>query len=484
MKLAHRSQSTLALILGCAALALVAPGCGDDDDSTGAAGGSAGKANTGGKAGAASTGGASSGGKTGNGGATAQGGKTTSNGGSANGGTAVIGGAGAGGQEGGTGPIGNGGTTTSGGSANGGSSNGGSGNGTGGTITITGGSGGMGGEGGDMGGAGAGGEGGAGTGPKATTLFDFESGVQGWNTSGTGVTVAASNTRAFGGTQSLKITVPALDGGTNTNGDSRLVQVGPVNLYPGAKITLHVWTPPGAEPLYVQAVTQSNNWAKWDTGPATLVRGDWTTWTYTVPNTYPGGLQNFAVQIGVPTAGTFAGGDIFLDEISAVQGPAVCSGPGTGDYTWEAANTASWTDDNAANIDVSQSTTQHQGTTGTGSLKIALAAMPAADTSSTADERYVFVAAPNLYCGQTVTFHVWTPAGSEAITIDGYVQYDNYTGWKSTTPTLTRGDWTTFTLTVPPVGPLGIQRLGLKLTNTGATTYTGDIFVDNVSWAP
>jgi hypothetical protein len=188
MKLAHRSQSTLALILGCAALALAAPGCGDDDDSTGANGGSAGKSNTGGKAGGTSTGGKSS-----SGGGTGQGGKTTGTGGKTGtgGDINITGGAGAGGQpEGGAGagPVGTGGTT-SGGTSSGGTSSGGTGTGTGGSITVTGGAGGFGGEaglggeggvGGEGGIGGSGGEGGA-TQPVAPIIADtFDSAANGW----------------------------------------------------------------------------------------------------------------------------------------------------------------------------------------------------------------------------------------------------------------------------------------------------------------
>src|SRR6185503_17769008 len=106
-----------------------------------------------------------------------------------------------------------------------------------------------------------------------------------------GASVATSTEQHFDGAQSLKITHGALD---NAN---ILATVNISSLWPGTVLTLHAYLPTGFDTSgahYFQAITQSNNYKLFDTagnGTRTATAGAWNTWTYTVPNTFPGGLQ-------------------------------------------------------------------------------------------------------------------------------------------------------------------------------------------------
>jgi hypothetical protein len=201
MKLVDRSKGTLAVLLGAAALALVAPSCGGDDDdttATGGKGGAGGKAGTGGTASGtggskSGTGGATGGNKSGNtGGAVGTGGASTGGTGGAEetGGTATGGkGGGTGGKDGGTGGTATGGTKADAGAGGTGAEGGAEGGmgpeggtGQGGSVNPP--EGGSAGE--STGGAPQGGEAGAGGGPSCpaaarTNVATFDGGViSGW----------------------------------------------------------------------------------------------------------------------------------------------------------------------------------------------------------------------------------------------------------------------------------------------------------------
>jgi hypothetical protein len=401
--------------------------------------------------------------------------------GSSNGGALVTSGAGNGGSVTTAG-------TTNGGSATAGTNTGGS-AGAGGTAGSAGaggtaGSAGAGGTAGSAGSAGTTGEGGEGGlgGDSPTLVYDFETDAQGWTSEGEGVVVTTDTAQKITGEKSLKVTVPALAANA-----TQTVAVASPPFWPGTVLTIHVYSPAGTDGLWVQAYTQSNNWATWDTAGnigVALVRAGWTTITYTVPETFPGGLQSLGIQMGVNAQGPdFAGGDFYIDSITAEGGTASCAGTGEGEHGFEA-DASGWTlDGDPAPTDTVIAHSTDEAKTGTGSLKVSFTALPAG-TPAAPTSRRIRIENPVAYCTQEVTFNVWMPPGSESILFQGYAQFDNYAGWNAGAlpAAITRDGWTEQKYTLPAVGAGGLQLLGVQIMNTGAAAFTGDVYIDDVSW--
>jgi hypothetical protein len=373
---------------------------------------------------------------------------------------------------------------------------------------------------------------GGGDGPDAATstvLYDFESGVQGWGWNGvTGATVAASTDQKVDGVQSLKATLAAApEAGTAPN--NVLLSANLNTLWPGTVVTFHAFFPTGTPTngdVYFQAFSQSNNYQKFDSaanGTHTIMPGAFTTWTYTIPNTFPGGLQALGFQTGDNMGGTLiAGKTIYLDNITATGGVQNCAtGTGTGNHDFEntdagAATTTGYAiDDTPANAGVAAiSISTDQASSGAQSLKVALNGLPNTTTGG-ANTRNIYINSPNIYCGQTATFHVYMPTGSDGVIFQAYVQYNGYGKFVAMGPaTITRGAFTTYALTIPPdVGPGGIQRLGVQIINnrttpdggtgdagsgsdagdggtdaaadagaTSTTDFTGNVYIDGITW--
>jgi hypothetical protein len=501
----------LALLTG-----LFAAACSQGSDNASGTGGTSatgGSNRTGGTAGASSS-------QTG--GSRNTGGTTTTTGGSATGGSAS-GGSATGGSD--TGGSATGGSDTggsaSGGSDTGGSSSGGSGSGgsdTGGSNaggsnaggSNAGGSnaGGSNAGGSNAGGSGSGGSNAGGSGAGGTTstgtgcsiVWDWEgTGVDNWYAD-TDVTLAVSTTQKVSGTQSLKVTVPALtskaadDAGTAATSDKRGISVSPPstsNLWPGATVTVNVWIPTGTTGLWMHVYMQSNSWANWnDTTVGTPTPGAWSTLTFTVPAAtavFPGGINALGLQFGVSGGGTFAGGDIFVDSVTVCGGTQTCSGTDTGSFDFETAgSTDGWAfkgDTAVTDTVVTQSSSQHYGTTGSGSLKVAMTAIPMAPTTGWTS-RLVELGSPKAYCGQTVTFHVMAD-NVTGLSVEPYASANSWGWFPGTASTLaTTNTWTTVTFTVPAtVNFLGLQAIGLMLSNTSTSaTYSGTVYIDGVTW--
>ncbi len=359
----------------------------------------------------------------------------------------------------------------------------------------------------------------------STVLYDFESGVQGWAANGSVITATQSTDQASDGTHSLKISVPTTpEGGTAPTSAS--VQVGNSSLWPGTVVTFHAFFPTGTPTngdVYFQVFSQYNSYqgsGGYDTAPnstRTIMPGAWTTWTYTIPNTFPGGLITLGLQIGDNVNGTaIAGKNFYLDAITATGGVQNCAiATPTGLHDFEPVDGASLAgyaiDTSPANNSVAAiSLSTDQAATGSGSLKVSLTGLPNTTTGG-ANVRNIYISSPNIYCAQTATFHVYMPTGSDGVIFQAYVQYNNYGKFVAMGPaTITRGGFTTYALTIPSdVGPGGIQRLGVQIinnrvtpdggtasdagsdagdggTDAGApantTDFTGNVYIDAITW--
>ncbi len=255
------------------------------------------------------------------------------------------------------------------------------------------------------------------------------------------------------------------------------------NLWPGTVLTFHVMTPPDATNVWLQAFSQFNNWSQIDTAgnsATTVIPGAWTSWNYTVPNTFPGGLQAIGIQIGVGAGGTFAASNVLIDSITACAGPSVCSGNGNGSFSWETPGSVDgWAIDGnsiPADTAIAQSTEMYNA--GFGSLKVTLTSLPASAS------RRIYVYGPNAYCGQVVTYKVYVPNDFGAnITLQPFSNINGLVWDAGVAVTPTPGAWNTLSYTLPQISSLGLQRLGLQIASTGtAEPYTGSIYVDDVSW--
>jgi hypothetical protein len=522
MQLTTTKRSLLALTLTGL---VVVTACGDGDDegeTSGKGGGDTGGSTTGGSTtGGSTTGGSTTGGST-TGGSTTGGSTTGGTAGSATGGSggmtggnagmaggagkaggaggaaAGMGGAagGMGGAAGGAGKAGGGGAggaaagmsgmAGAGGAPGGMAGAGGSAAGMAGAAGVAGMSGGAGAGGAAGGMAGAGGAGGGGGqgGVAPTTLYDFESGTQGWG----GGAATQSPEQHFDGANSLKITYGAL------NGANVGVQVDQPLIWPGTVLTFHAYLPTGldATDIYFQAFLQADNYKiGFDTSgnsARTPMLGGWTTWTYTLPGPFPGGVQTLGFQFGDGGgASTVPAGAVYIDAITMTGGTGTCamatpaglhdfeSGPLDGNvYKVDGAPTTT-------TPTLSQSTDRAFGT-GTGSMKVSFNMLPAPTGDPT--KRIVFIDKPVIYCGQTMTFHVFLPTGSDGLTFQVFSQYNNYTGFTGTGGlTVTRDAWNTGTIAVPnTVDQRGIERVGIEFIYTGTAAYTGDVYVDQVTW--
>jgi hypothetical protein len=333
-----------------------------------------------------------------------------------------------------------------------------------------------------------GGEGGQG-GEPSVVLYDFESGVQGWTAMTSGASVAQSTDQHIDGTNSLKITHGVLD-----NSDV-IVQVDGTPVWPGTVITFRAFLPAGfdtAGGTYFQAFMQGNNYLiNFDTtgnSSRTAVPGGWTSWTYTVPNTFPGGLNRLGFQLGDNAGGTtIPAGDVYIDSITATGGVANCAlaePAGLHDFETSPLDATVYQVDAANPVPrptLSQAT--DRAFMGSGSMKVSFADLPA-PTGNEPTKRVVYIDRPIVYCGQTVTVHVFLPAGSDGMTFQVFAQYNNFGAFTGTgARTVTQDAWNTATYTIPTtVGPGGIQRVGLEFMYSGTAAFTGDVWVDAISW--
>jgi hypothetical protein len=129
--------------------------------------------------------------------------------------------------------------------------------------------------------AGTGGTGGS-AGSSDPARYGFESGTQGWATSGGMLTgVASSTTRAYAGTRSLAVTFNGPKG-------SQFVRVASPGTPKGTTVTFRVWFPSGSrisgvQPYVLQGAAGGWAWTGSWRSPSQLSQNAWNTITVTVP---------------------------------------------------------------------------------------------------------------------------------------------------------------------------------------------------------
>ena len=151
------------------------------------------------------------------------------------------------------------------------------------------------------------------------------------------------------------------------------------------------------------------------------------------------------------------------------------AGPDTSQYGFES-GTQGWASSGGMITGVSSSTAQ--AFTGTHSLAVQF-------SGTAADTRQVFLNAPPIPAGKTVTFHVWVPAGSGLTAVQPYVMQGaggNYqwTGDYQPISTLTPGAWNTLTLTVPANAVTPLFQTGVQFFTGGP--WSGTCYVDAIGW--
>jgi hypothetical protein len=328
---------------------------------------------------------------------------------------------------------------------------------------------------------GAGGDGGS-TGIVETFAFDFENGTDGFKSDNPGdVTLAVSSDRAVHGTQSLKVTLPALK-------DANRKIIAPTAFWPGTELTFRVWVPADADALWMQAYSMIDFY-NWDQlAPAAIVRGGWTTWTYVVPKSFPGGMQEIGLQIGGGPEG-FAGGDVYIDAIAVVPGVVACSGASVTrtenaseakSFDFEGTSSEPWAEASGAS-DVALAVSSDEASAGTQSMKVSLTALAAGG------KRSVQVGGPNAFCGEHVTFNVYVPADAADLSFQVFAQYNNWTQWTSAQPApIKRGEFTRVVLPLPDFSSTpaldagGIQSIGVQFTNEGTSALDANFYIDDV----
>jgi endoglucanase len=113
--------------------------------------------------------------------------------------------------------------------------------------------------------------------PPSGTVYDFETGLAGWQTAWGGATIAGSTTRAFTGTHSVAITVPAVKDWPAVDN-----QTGPFpGLASGNVASFQIWSP-AANPLTIVPFVYDGSWSPHFTAAVSLNPG-WNLISFVVP---------------------------------------------------------------------------------------------------------------------------------------------------------------------------------------------------------
>ncbi len=146
-----------------------------------------------------------------------------------------------------------------------------------------------------------------------TAPYSFESGTQGWTSSGGMISgVSASSAQAFAGTQSLAVQF------SGSQQDTQQVFVSSPATPAGKTVTFHVWIPAGGGITAVQPYVQQGSGGGWQwTGAyqpvSSLKAGAWNTLTIAVPANATTPLYQLGVQFF--TGGAWSG-TCYVDTVS------------------------------------------------------------------------------------------------------------------------------------------------------------------------
>lgn len=139
--------------------------------------------------------------------------------------------------------------------------------------------------------------------------YNFESGTQGWTSSGSPITgVATSTAQHYAGAQSLAVSFNGAAG-------NAMADVASPSAGAGKTITFHVWIPSGSQITAIQPYVLDDNWAWTGNYQAigNLHTNAWNTLTVTVPSNAATPLQQLGVQFF--TGATWSG-TCYVDSIS------------------------------------------------------------------------------------------------------------------------------------------------------------------------
>lgn len=150
--------------------------------------------------------------------------------------------------------------------------------------------------------------------PKADSAqYNFESGVQGWQSSGGLITsVAQSYAKPYLGSYSLAVNISA------TGNDAQTVSVSAPTTPAGSTVTFHIWLPAGCaldsiQPYVLQGASGGWTWSGSWTAVSSLTSGGWNTITVKVPANAAVPLYTLGVQFN--SSGAWSG-TCYIDSVS------------------------------------------------------------------------------------------------------------------------------------------------------------------------
>jgi hypothetical protein len=291
-------------------------------------------------------------------------------------------------------------------------------------------------------------------------------------------------------------------------GEIDIYPMGDANLWPGATVSFQVRAPVASTLPTAYVMTTSNYWQLTDqSADFALTPGAWRTINYTIPYTFPGGIQWLWLGLDVAENGSNGDGKFYVDSVEVCGGVTNCAGNGAGRFDFESTDTNptlfsgldptdGWkllgTDPDPIYVhsSIAQTTTKHYGSTGTGSLQVSLT-LPSPSADPAASCRQISIAPDStsgttmdLYCGQTVTFHVYATS-IYGLSVQPFSQQNGWVMNLGPSTTLAAvNTWTTLTYTIPAdINSLGLQSLGLQFSNLSlAGQYSGIVYVDAISW--
>jgi hypothetical protein len=172
-----------------------------------------------------------------------------------------------------------------------------------------------------------------------SSLYNFESGTQGWTGASSNCTVATSSSESYLGGQSLAINV------NTTGADAAFARVlggasSPMPL-PGQTVNVHFWLPAGIPLSNITLFSQDANWGWSANAVSTFTPGQWNTLTLTIPATAVTPLN--AIGVAVNVSGAWSG-TYYIDSIiysgtplpSAPTGLSATPGNGQAVLNWRA----------------------------------------------------------------------------------------------------------------------------------------------------